>query len=398
MRIRARFGLILLLVSPAFAAEATRDAPRESPEPALRKASSGKSAQEKKAPPAKTRVKPLSLELELLKTLAKSRKRGSEEAKKLAEKAAYLERTAGAGYALGVAHPERRPEDEHALAIERALRILVDMPLREASYLLDALYRGEKIRIPIPADAEGKPALKLKACLSGLQAEIAARKKRIEELRSGARISVRGLARGIDTSPKARIEELERAVERLGAYERRFQELMEELERSEELKRDLEKLADPQSRRFQAAELSRLVERFGASTERVAGAEGVGTHQVRIRVEPAVRGEIEAELDRRIEVAKREGKGKTLFLKTDLSFLPRYWPDSAEGRPRGDFRITEYLSGGEVFLTVFDCVGVFYRLVVFERKGTLCAIIPSGPLDSRARGVPLAPERVQGGV
>lgn len=368
MKAPAAFAFLLLLASAALPAEAPGDKPEKAPQP------------------TKTRVKPLALERQLIQYLAKSKKADPEEAQRLTEKAGYLVRAAGEGYALGAARPDRRPEDEHALALEQALRVLTAMPLREMAYLVDQLYRREKVRIGVPPDSEAKPASKLKFCLSSIQSEIEARKKRIEELRSGARISVRGLVRGVDASPKARIEELERAVERLQAYEKKFEELVGELERSEGLKGDVEKLAQPESRRFQASELSRQVERFGKSSERVQSAEGVGTHQVRIRVGPKVRAEIEAELEKRAGTPKREDKGKTRFVKTDLSFLPTYWPDSVEGRARGDFRITEYLSDGDVFLSVFDSIGVYYRVVVFEWKGALYVLVPSAPLEVHAQG------------
>lgn len=385
-------GFLWLAAFAAGPAGAPEESPFEPLGPALRKREGepgpekAPARSERTVPPAKTRVRPLALEWELLRHLAKARRAAPKEARALAEKAAYIERTAGDGYALAAAHPDRRPEDDHARMLERVVSTLAAMPLRETELLVEELYRQEKIRIHAAQkpDPDAEPASTIRGYAASLRKEIEGRKRSLETLRASPAISVRGLVRGEKSSRETRIRELERVVQRLEALERRLAELLEEAERCAPLKGDLAALADAESRRFRASELNRLVVRFGESNERVVAASGVGTHQTRLRLEPAVRAEIEAKLAKLTEGAKPEGRGKVVFFRGDLAFLPSYWQGTSEDRALGDFRIAEYLSGDEVFLTVFDSIGVFARIVVLDWKGKIHVLVPDRLLERKA--------------
>ncbi|MGQ9592458.1 MAG: hypothetical protein ACUVYA_19430 [Planctomycetota bacterium] len=385
------FAALAATAAPAEPPEPREDSPLEPLGPALRKREGdpaegkGSPRSEKTVPPSKARVRPLALEWQLLQHLAKARRGASKEARALAEKAAYLERTAGEGYVLAAAHPDRRPEDEHARMLERVVSTVAAMPLRETELLVEELYRQEKIRIHASAkpDPDAEPTSTIRGYAASLRKEIEGRKRALEALRASPAISVRGLVRGDTSSRERRIRDLERVVQRLEALERRVAELLEEAERCAPLKKDLLALADAESRRFRASELNRLVARFGESNDRVARASGVGTHQVRLRLQPAVRAEIEAKLAKLTEGAKPEGRGKAVFFRGDLAFLPSYWQEASEDRTAGDFRITEYLSGDEVFLTVFDSIGVFSRIVVLEWKGKIHVLVPDRLLEGK---------------
>ena len=81
-------------------------------------------------------------------------------------------------------------------------------------------------------------------------------------------------------------------------------------------------------------------------------------------------------LERLLEEGKATGRGKTRFLDADPKDLPPMWNVPAKGPPKGDFRITEYVDGDELFLTTYDCAGLFHRIHVLEFQKKLLVVVP----------------------
>ena len=92
--------------------------------------------------------------------------------------------------------------------------------------------------------------------------------------------------------------------------------------------------------------------------------DAVGTHQMRIELDPAARDALKAALAARIADDKKRKDPD--FIEAKLDFLPLAWPLDKPVAPRGDHRITEYVCGAERVLTLYDAAGLFHRIVVLE--------------------------------
>lgn len=337
---------------------------------------------ERAVPPSKVEVNPLALEWQLLGHLARKRPEQMEE---IQRRGATLKSFAGKGYTVEAAHPDRKPERAHVVMLQNAYAALVAVPVREAQYEVQDLYRRERIRIrPSAKTTRGAgPEKLIDAYLEAVEAETKGRERNIGTSQSVRELRGGRLEDGIVV--QGQIDELRRQIEALNALERRLKELRPRVTQYEAVAKSVERLARPDARDNRLHDVSWLAARAAETETMLVDVQGVGTHQIRAFVEESTRKAIEEELARRRDAGETVAREKLTFVDGKLDFLPAIWKETEGERPRGDYRITEYVCGEDVLLTIFDCDGVFYRVTIVESDGKFCVLVPSKTLEETAK-------------
>jgi hypothetical protein len=331
--------------------------------------------------PSGSTIKPLALEFQLIAHLAREHP-GKKKA--LAERAAYLKNYGAGGYGVKTASPSADAAARHLAARKAAYLALTALPLREASALVTSYVKRERVRIKANQRA-GKNrgrAAPIYALAAGIDGTVRNLRDQIRNLRNVQRLGRIGRdGRRIDPRAHIDIQEqirrIERQIKDLEGLKKNVTALTAKLKPYDKLLADIESTATKNARAERAAGLAEKASALASPPSGVTAAAGLGTHQVRFTLTEEKRAAIEQELSGRILGQEKKRIG---FITGTLDFLPLLWNPAKPPPIEGDVRLSEYICGDELFLTIYDCAGVWYRIVVLQYKNKLYVLAPSKPL------------------
>ena len=328
--------------------------------------------------PSKTKINPLMLEFRLLEYLAKSR---AELAEELVEQARYLKRFGGSGYKLSALPASRTAATKQNKARQSGYLGLTQLPILAAQTRVKAFIQKQKLGVrPDKKSARGKGrAAPVHALIGGTRVEI--KKMEIplpsleDQLKRIGPIADFDALRLRDSILRE-IALINRKVNLLKGLEESLQELLPQLAQFDDLAEDIHKLLERDNRAARNDELSKSAEELAAGDKAITVAEAVGTQQLRITLTAEARVKLEKKLAKVLAVDKPRGRKGSYFFTAGLDFLPLLWSPAKGIVPRGDFRITEFVDGEELFLTLYDCWGFWEQILALEYKGKVYLQVP----------------------
>jgi len=331
--------------------------------------------------PSRTRINPFAIELRLLVRLAREKEEAKEE---LAKRAEFLTRFGGSGYAIWAVYPNESAAAEELRMRAAAYMALTAAPLNAASSHVESLYKREKIRIkpesrPDKDKGRAAPIIALNRATLG---EIQRREDRLKLVEEMVRDLERVPPKQRPVSPTSPAQQAARLKEQIAALrdvQKTLQGLMPQVLAFDAFAEDIEKLRKKEEQETRAEAAASKAAALAAGDPGIVSAEAVGTQQIRITVTEEKRKEIEAALAACFVGSPPKGEKEIGVLSGDLAFLSTTWSLKEEVRPRGDFHTAEYISGGEVFLTLFDCAGLWERIIAVEHARRLSFLVPARP-------------------
>ncbi len=328
--------------------------------------------------PSKTKIKPLALEFRLIAHMAKEKPRFKAT---LVKRATRLQRYGGTGYGINATHVNPEAATRQLRQRKAAYMALTAVPLKEAAGRVTAFAKKEKIRIKASARAaknKGRAA-PIYALIGGIANTVKKLENQLRSLRQQADLLRRTPSIGGhgDVRAAARIEEQIQRVQsqrtRLSRLSGEIGSLVAAVTKYDALEDDIRNCSKKEGRAQRSEVLAKKAAQFAAADKGIAEATAVGTQQVRFTVTNEKRKAIEQALTTCIEGQERKKIG---FITDTLDFLPLIWKPAEALQPKGDYRVTEYVCGEELFLTVFDCEGIWYRIVVVDYQKKLYVLVP----------------------
>ncbi|MBN1419957.1 MAG: hypothetical protein JXP34_14345 [Planctomycetes bacterium] len=331
--------------------------------------------------PSRTRINPFALELRLLVQMAREK---PEVEKDLATRAEFLTRFGGTGYAISAVYPNASAAAGQQRMRAAAYMALTAPPLNEASSLVDSLYKREKIRLKPESrpDKDKGRAAPITALIRATIREIEWREDRLRQLEKETRELERVPRRQRPDPRSGPATEMARLRTLIAAFrdlQKTLQGLVPQILAYDAFAEDIEKLREKEEQQARAEVAATKTGQLAAGDPGIVSAVAVGTQQVRVIVTEEKRKEIEAALAERFIGSPPKGEKEIGMLSGDLSFLPTTWSLKEEVRPHGDFHTAEYISGDEVFLTLFDATGLWERVIAVEYANRISVLVPARP-------------------
>ncbi len=347
MRI-ASCGLWLSCAGALLAAAAAPETP---------KAEKSTKAPAKAAAPSRTLIKPLALELALIGKLAGPAKTAPKE---LLERAQYLKRFAGAGYGIRAIVNNSEAASTQRAQRQTAYLALTEAHIQAAAGRVDEFEKREHIKVKPGKTAASRQdrAYPILVKEAGVK-ELIDLAQAIVDSSSGTPPSARDAA-----VLRAQREQAQKRVALLRTLKEAIAVYTTAVHVYDAFADDLRATAKKDALAERVAALKTQAESLAANNKGVVKAEAAGTQQMRIAVTPEKRDAIQAALKERL--GKDRKSKDTDFIDGPIDFLPLPWPLSAKITPRGDFHITEFVCGEELFLTVYETTGLWYRIVALE--------------------------------
>lgn len=322
-------------------------------------------------PSSRIRINPLALEYRLLAYLAEQ---GDAEARKEAkERSVYMDRFGGKGYTVHAVAPGRDVAVTQHKLRQNAYLALTEPPIRDAQDRVKEFSSRERIPIKPPRGkaASTDRAHPILGLIDGVNLEISRQNENIRAAEARPRGTPLDHALVRDQVAMHR-----RRIEMLSDLNKNLAGLVKPARAFDALGADIRGLAKAEARDVRTAELQGRADAVAAGNPRISAAEAVGTQQVRFTVTEEARDAIRSALAGVLEPEKMVRQRKIGFIRGSLSFLPAVWPLDKPALPAGDFRMTEIVCGEELVLTLFDCAGLWHRMVALEYAGALHLLVP----------------------
>lgn len=323
--------------------------------------------------PSRTQVKPFAVEFLLLAKMTDTPGFKKED---MMEKAMYVKKFGGSGYAIKAYPQEKSTIDRQTRYRKSVYLSLTDAHLRAASGLLKQFVAKEKMRIKpgrtrVPRTNRAYPAYRI---VAGIEDNILQTQKQIDNIKNKIRhgrsvIEVQAM--------QDHVRRLEGTIDKLNGLKKGINVIIPRILAYDAFLDHINHDSGKEGQAERVADLKKAAASLAASDSGITACEAVGYKQVRLTVTPEKQKRILSALVR--QGGSESPKKKMTFLQGKPDFIPRPWKAVQKKSIPGDFAITEVVCGDKLVLTLFECTGLWYPLSVIEQNGRLSLFLRKSP-------------------
>lgn len=343
-------------------------------------------ADERPVDASRRKVKPLAYEYRLLGWLLEE---GRQPRAQLESRARFMKQNAGKGYELRASTPGKSVSRAQHKMAQAAYLALTEPYLRAATQRVADFSRRERMRVrrgtpPAGRSSRSSRVHGIHSWIAGVEAEIEGRQATARSLERSLHLVGGTGAEGQQqvAAIHGQLEALARQVAAFEKLEAELRELLAPVEFYAPYADWLRAIGKKDRRIRQEADVTARAEAVAKRDEGVARGEGVGISQARLHLTEEKRDAVRAALGALVGETTRRSRTSLGFIRGPLDVLPTVWALDEPLRPFGDHRITEYVCGEEVVATLYDAVGLWYRVVILEYERAPWLVVPPRTMES----------------